>query len=52
MFPDSHTNELFKNVKILKFAELAEYKTCIFMYTVFYDKLPVRLRVLFSTGNK
>ena len=42
-----HTNELFKQLKLLKFLDHVEYKSCVLMYRAYHVKLPIKLQSLF-----
>ena len=44
----AHTNELFKELYILKFPEFVQYKTAILMYHLFHGTLPIHLQNRFS----
>ena len=48
----SHTNELFKELNILKFLDLLEYKCGIIMYNAYHGSLPKKLQHLFELGNE
>ena len=43
-----HTNELFKELYILKFPEFVQYKTAILMFHLFHGTLPIHLQNRFS----
>ena len=40
----AHTNELFKELYILKFPEFVQYKTAIVMFHLFHGTLPIHLQ--------
>ena len=44
----AHTNELFKELYILKFPEFVQYKTAILMFHLFHGTLPIHLQNRFS----
>ena len=44
----AHTNELFKELYILKFPECVQYKTAILMFHLFHGTLPIHLQNRFS----
>ena len=44
----AHTNELFKELYILKFPETVQYKTAILMFNLFYGTLPIHLQNRFT----
>ena len=44
----AHTNELFKELYILKFPEFVQYKTAILMFHLFHGTLPIYLQNRFS----
>ena len=44
----THTNELFKELYILKFPECVQYKTAILMFHLFHGTLPIHLQNRFS----
>ena len=47
----AHTNELFKELYILKFPEFVQYKTAIIMFHLFHGTLPSHLQNRFSRYN-
>ena len=44
----AHTNELFKELYILKVPEFVQYKTAIFMFHLFHGTLPIHLQNRFT----
>ena len=44
----AHTNELFKELYILKFPEFVPYNTAILMFHLFHGTLPIHLQNRFS----
>ena len=44
----AHTNELFKELYILKFPECVQYKTAIVMFHLFHGTLSIHLQNIFS----
>ena len=48
----THTTDLFKKLKILKFVDLVEYKCGILMFKAYYNKLPTNLQKMFNLGNQ
>ena len=40
----AHTNELFKELHIVKFPEFVQYKTAILMFHLFHGTLPLHLQ--------
>ena len=44
----AHTNELFKELCILKFPEFAQYNTAILMFHLFHGTLPIHLQSRFT----
>ena len=44
----AHTNELFKELYILKFPEFVQYNTAILMFHLFHGTLPIHLQNRFS----
>ena len=40
----AHTNELFKELYILKFPEFVQYKTAILMFHIFHGTLPIHMQ--------
>ena len=44
----AHTNELFKELYILKFPEFVQYKTAILMFHLFHGTLPIHLQSRFT----
>ena len=44
----AHTNELFKELYILKFPEFVQYKTAILMFHLFHGTLPIHLQNRFT----
>ena len=44
----AHTNELFKELYILKFPEFFQYKTVILMFHLFHVTLPIHLQNRFT----
>ena len=44
----AHTNEIFKDLSILKVPELIRYKTAILMYNIFHGTLPEHLQNRFT----
>ena len=44
----AHTNELLKELYILKFPECVQYKTAILMFHLFHGTLPIHLQNRFS----
>ena len=44
----AHTNELFKELYILKFPEFVQYKTAILMCYLFHGTLPIHLQNRFT----
>ena len=48
----THTTDLFKKLKILKFVDLVEYKCGILMFKAYYNKLPTNLQTMFNLGNQ
>ena len=44
----AHTNELFKELYILKFPEFVQYKNAILMFHLFHGTLPIHLQNRFS----
>ena len=44
----AHTNELFKELYILKFPKFVQYKTAILMFHLFHGTLPIHLQNRFS----
>ena len=47
----SHTNELFKELYILKFPEFVQYKTAILMFHLFHGTLPIHLQNRFAVHS-
>ena len=46
-----HTNELFKQLKLLKFLDHVKFKSGVFMYNAYHFKLPTKLQLLFNKGS-
>ena len=46
-----HTNELFKQLKLLKFLDHVKFKSGVFMYNAYHYKLPTKLQLLFNKGS-
>ena len=44
----AHTNELFKELYILKFPEFVQYKPAILMFHLFHGTLPIHLQNRFT----
>ena len=44
----AHTNELYKELYILKFPEFVQYKTAILMFHLFHGTLPIHLQNRFT----
>ncbi len=44
----AHTNELFKELYILKFPEFVQYKTAILMFHLFHGTFPIHLQNRFT----
>ena len=44
----AHTNELFKELDILKFPEFVQYNTAILMFYLFHGTLPIHLQNRFT----
>ena len=47
----AHTNELFKELYILKFPEFVQYKTAILMFHQFHGTLPIYLQHRFTVHS-
>ena len=47
----AHTNELFKELYILKFPEFVQYKTPILMFHLFHRTLPIHLQNRFTVHS-
>ena len=47
----AHTNELFKELYILKFPEFVQYKTAILMFHLFHGTLPIHLQNRFTRNS-
>ena len=47
----AHTNELFKELYILKFPEFVQYKTAILMFHLFHGTLPIHLQNRFTVHS-
>ena len=47
----AHTNELFKELYILKFPEFVQYKTAILMFQLFHGTLPIHLQNRFTVHS-
>ena len=47
----AHTNELFKELYILKFPEFVQYKTAILMFHLFHGTLPIYLQHRFTVHS-
>ena len=43
-----HTNPVFKQLGILKFVELIQFKTSIFMFKAYHNELPDSLQKMFD----
>ena len=39
----AHTNELFKELYVLKFPEFVQYRTAILMFHLFHGTVPIHL---------
>ena len=48
----AHTNELFKELYIMKFPAFVQYKTAILMYHLFHGTLPIHLQNRFSSTRR
>ncbi len=47
----AHTNELFKELYILKFPEFVQYKTAILMFHLFHGTLPIHMQNRFTVHS-
>ena len=47
----AHTNELFKELYIMKFPEYVQYKTAILMFHLFHGTLPIHLQNRFTVHS-
>ena len=47
----AHTNELFKELYILKFPEFVQYKTAILMFHLFHGTLTIHLQNRFTVHS-
>ena len=46
----AHTNELFRNLKLLKFTDLVDFKTAVFMYNANLKLLPANVQQKFTSN--